>query len=318
MFLKKTAQKPLPEVNPAEEAKAVVLPEDSAGRQHEASGAGKGWTILDYLVEAAPYIQKLQPIDNMIGVTDRENFLCYLPAKDLDLRDFVGRDVAGTPVPEGDAIKVAVNTGKECYVSVPKEVFGIPFKAVGIPVKDQYGKVIGGLGMGFNLKNQEKLIEMAQNVASSTEETTATVQEMSSTAEHLAKKQNELLDISLEMLEQIKKTSSILDFINEVAVTSNLLGLNAAIEAARAGEQGRGFTVVAEEIRKMSYNSARSVQDIREILNHIDRLIKTMSDKVTDVAAVGQQLSASTQQISSTIQNLASVAGDLEKLAEII
>jgi methyl-accepting chemotaxis protein len=96
------------------------------------------------------------------------------------------------------------------------------------------------------------------------------------------------------------------------------LGLNAAIEAARAGEHGRGFSVVAEEIRRMSLNSTKSVQDVREILIQIDRLIKTISEKVADVAGVGQQLSASAQQMSSTVENLFNVVGDLENICEII
>lgn len=318
MFWKKTVQMPQPALYQVEEAKAVVLPEEPSSQKHKTLSADKGLTILDCLVEAAPYMQELQPIDNMIGVTDRERFLCYLPAKNLNLADFVGRDVVGMTIPEGDAINLAIKTGKRGYVNVPKEVMGVPFKAVGLPVKDRSGKIIGGLGMGFILENQGKLMEAAQIVASSTEETSATVQEMSSTAENLAQKQNELLTISHETLEQIKKTSSILDFINDVAVTSNLLGLNAAIEAARAGEHGRGFSVVAEQIRKMSNNSAKSVQEIRGILGQIDQLIKTMSDKITDVATGGQQLSASTQQISLAVNKLASIAVDLERLAEII
>lgn len=48
------------------------------------------------------------------------------------------------------------------------------------------------------------------------------------------------------MSEGILKTDEILHFVNEVSVSSNLFGLNAAIEAARAGEEGRGFVVRCE------------------------------------------------------------------------
>ena len=71
-----------------------------------------------------------------------------------------------------------------------------------------------------------------------------------------------------EMIEQVNKTDTMLDFINKVAANSNLLGLNASIEAARAGEHGRGFEVVATEIRKMADSSANSVRD-QEIIEKL-------------------------------------------------
>ncbi|MCL6478216.1 MAG: chemotaxis protein [Peptococcaceae bacterium] len=274
--------------------------------------------ILDIIIKVAPIIQELVPMDCMLGVADKEKFIFGLPGKDTML-DIVGRgDIAGMPIPEGDAVYKAIHTGKAAYIEVPGEAFGQPFKSTGVPLKDEKGNVIGGIGLGFSLASQEKLLNTAQAVVSTSKQIAATAEELSLSAEQLAKHQETLQNFAGEVLEQVNKTGAILGFINEVAATSNLLGLNAAIEAARAGDHGKGFSVVAEEIRKMSVNSANSIKEIKVILSAINEKITQMTEMITNTSAIAQEQAAATQEITAALHELTNSAAGIKEVAKII
>jgi len=66
--------------------------------------------------------------------------------------------------------------------------------------------------------------------------------------------------------EEIKHT---LRVINEINQKTNLLSLNASIIAAQSGEHGKSFAVVAEEIRKLSLETAGSAEAIESLIMEI-------------------------------------------------
>ena len=81
------------------------------------------------------------------------------------------------------------------------------------------------------------------------------------------------VDTTHEMVEKItQKTTELRSLQNR----QNILALNASIEAARAGEKGAGFAVVAQEVRKLSEQSAQVNAEIEEIVKNISRAAESM------------------------------------------
>ncbi|QKD83681.1 GAF domain-containing protein [Thermoleptolyngbya sichuanensis A183] len=71
-----------------------------------------------------------------------------------------------------------------------------------------------------------------------------------------------------ESSQQISKAVSL---INQIAMQTNLLAINAGIEAARAGEEGQGFAVVAEEVGELAARSADATKEIERIVENIQQ-----------------------------------------------
>ncbi len=69
--------------------------------------------------------------------------------------------------------------------------------------------------------------------------------------------------------ESSQQISKVISLINQIALQTNLLAINASIEAARAGEEGRGFAVVAEEVGALAARSATATKEIEQIVEKI-------------------------------------------------
>lgn len=71
--------------------------------------------------------------------------------------------------------------------------------------------------------------------------------------------------------ESSQKISKVASLIDQIALQTNLLAINAGIEAARAGEEGQGFAVVAEEVGELAARSAAATKEIEKIVENIQQ-----------------------------------------------
>jgi methyl-accepting chemotaxis protein len=213
-----------------------------------------------------------------------------------------------------------MQTKQTSRVIVPKEVLGVPFKAITIPLFDNNREVIGAVGVGWSLDTRIKMYEQLSNVVDSLanyiEHITIGINDMTINAQNIAASQEEMVSSAQVTRKNVDETSKITDFIRNIANQTNLLGLNASIEAARAGQEGRGFQVVAGEIRKLAVNSKNAVNQIEQGLKSMQESINFIMNMIEQSSATTQSQAAASEEISASIQELKSLSGILLKVTK--
>jgi len=269
--------------------------------------------LLETLIEVAPIFQKLFPLECSITVTDRERFLVEYSCRELQLEHNKGKKI-----PENSGIKRAIISGEIQRSVLPKEVYGVPFKSVAVPIKDEADQVIGCLALAMSLKNQGMLEQATQSLSATSEQIVASTEELAASAQELAKGMELIDTLRKEMEEQVQKTEKLLTFIKDVARNSNILGINASIEAVRSSVQGHSFKVIASEIRRMAESSAASVEEIKMITEEMKQKMSQISREIQRAFQFSQSQAAASQEIADSIQGLNDFIVDIDKISKII
>ena len=110
-----------------------------------------------------------------------------------------------------------------------------------------------------------------------------------------------------ELAERSEEIGEIVRVIDSVTGQTNLLALNAAIIAAQAGERGKAFGVVADEIRDLSERTSVSTDEIRTLIENVQRSIGRASEQMTigaERVADGVRLTARAETVLDKILDL--------------
>ncbi len=148
------------------------------------------------------------------------------------------------------------------------------------------------------------LTEISTNLSSVNNIASQRSENMKSLLDSL-KSQKMLVQEALLQVQKVKESSSsiggFIHTVEDIANQTGLLAMNASIEAAHAGTAGKGFAVIAQEIRKLSEETAKNASYIGEVLQGNEQTVEAAANAVISFASQSEQ---SSEELQSTIEAL--------------
>lgn len=164
----------------------------------------------------------------------------------------------------------------------------------------------------------EEMLQRSQQTTASSKEGLVHAEQSIQGMEAMAEKVSLTASVVQQLSDQSTEINRILQVINAIAGQTDLLALNAAIEAARAGEHGKGFSIVAEEVRKLAEESAKSTSQIATIIDMVVREAAKASDAMQSVVLAvqtnTQYIDANKQALDAILQHIVDTVAQIDNV----
>ncbi|QKG71963.1 methyl-accepting chemotaxis protein [Erythrobacter mangrovi] len=161
-------------------------------------------------------------------------------------------------------------------------------------------------------------------IAQATDELLVSIEEVSGRIHVVAQSGEEARQLATstestiaELNEMTKRITSFTYLIGEIAQRSNLLALNATIEAAHAGDAGSGFAVVAGEVKQLSNQTSKAVEEIEEQIRGMATITRNATSSLAAMAKAINELGGATTSIASAAEQQSLATSEIGRTIEM-
>ncbi|MBN3898948.1 MAG: GAF domain-containing protein [Nostoc sp. NOS(2021)] len=258
-------------------------------------------TQIGYALEQAKLLEEIEQARNVavIGSDDERQQKETLQQQLLELLSDVEGAARGDLTVRADVTAGEIGTVADFFNSIVESLRDIVTQVK--QAATQVNTAIGSNEGAIRDLAEEALTQAAEinRTLDAVDQMTQSMQAVAESAEkaafianhaaHTATKSGHAMDLTVQNILSLRETvgetakkvkrlgessqqiSRVVSLINQIAIQTNLLAINAGIEAARAGEEGQGFAVVAEEVGELAIRSAAATQEIEHIVENIQR-----------------------------------------------
>lgn len=152
------------------------------------------------------------------------------------------------------------------------------------------------------------------NLTDSLKGITVSVEEASAKMQHISAEQKNISDDAKKAEQKVNESINIINLIQEIASSTNLLSLNAAIEAAHAGAAGASFSVVAEEVRNLANTSKNTTKKISDSLLDMQNSIKNILSKIMEIDSLVTEQNANMKEINISVDKINTMADKINEI----